>query len=58
MTDDPRIEKVACWLERLADSREQSSRGALGQMLAATKADAWREAAGILRQHPEVIDRE
>jgi hypothetical protein len=52
-----KYDDVAAWLERLAESTERSSRGGLGSMFADTQADAYRAAARILREHPEVVSQ-
>jgi hypothetical protein len=46
---------VVLWLEGLADSKERRARGDLGMMFADSQAAALREAARILREHPEVV---
>lgn len=51
------LDSVCRWLERLAESTLTGARGGLGQMFADTQADSYRNAARILREHPEVIDR-
>lgn len=54
---DEYLERVIAWLERMADNAESRARGDLGQMFTNTRIDAWREAARILREHPEVLEK-
>ena len=53
---DEYLQRVIAWLERMADNVESRARGDLGQMFTNTRIDAWREAARILREHPEVLE--
>lgn len=54
--DQATLDMVIRWLERWAENTEFNSRGELGAMFAGTKAAAFREAAEVLRNRPEVLN--
>jgi hypothetical protein len=56
--DPATLDMVIRWLERWATNTEYNCRGDLGAMFAGTKAAAFREAAEVLRNRPEVLNHD